>query len=818
MTMRIRFAAAVLATVGLMFLPVSPKAQSSDAVLLKQAVEFEKAKGDVKGAIEIYKRLAQSPDKKIAALASEALRRLTNSAQAPAAPGVDKTFPERPAPADLDHFRVGAFTSDGQRLFAGKVAGSGLRPELSLVERDLTTGTERTLVRTGDKRVGEVRLSPDGRWVAARARTHFFDYTIPGSPTIEVGTEDLIVVSVDPKGPEAVILSWGNLQRGAPRIIGLTGPQLAWSADGRLLAHLGPTPRSGQFELRIFNTITRSSQSLGLETDGAPNFQWSPDGSQLAFQVMDTLKGVNDLHIVDMTGQTPAKDRIIPVPKLKDARRLAGWTRRNDLVIWHSGSAAKATGSNIGVKDELVVSLLSLPTGNFVEVCRGAGDLYGRDEYLWDGTVNRCLGVTPDGRYAVGWSSGTQRIVLRDTQTNSDRPLTAASGTEILPSISPDGRVIVFASNRSSEWGWYAALVDAQPDAAPALLTRMSGPVSRRDAQWAGDSVLLRWENRLDEIYRVSIDAMTGKSLAPLERLTEESIHSTAPAVSPDGKRIAFLVPGPTGVSLSMMDASGSTERIISTEPAPPDAFGQRSLGPFWRSPEDVLFGAMGRAQVVHDAGSRSEPIDLPEPLKARSLGTTGFIASTDEFVYVTKEPSGSSSLADSWTFRAHATTGSGMRVLTSIASPGSLLHGWVVSFDGTRIAYSLGTGIAPPIELGLIDVATGARRVLIPRGTAFAIAFSPNGRFLLHHTGSQPRVMDLATGVAWPLVETVHQPETGTALLRSLNGWAGGTGASWSPDGTFIVIGLPAYQAQHMQWLNVTAASLEKLRQKSPR
>lgn len=84
--------------------------------------------------------------------------------------------------------------------------------------------------------------------------------------------------------------------------------------------------------------------------------------------------------------------------------------------------------------------------------------------------------------------------------------------------------------------------------------------------------------------------------------------------------------------------------------------------------------------------------------------------------------------------------------------------------------------------EVGAIPTAANVNRLA---------AWSADGRFLLYGAGG-PRVADTTTGESWPLT------------AAPLGGdWYG---ASWAPDGSFIVLDIgPAPRNEFRQWQNVT-------------
>ena len=125
-------------------------------------------------------------------------------------------------------------------------------------------------------------------------------------------------------------------------------------------------------------------------------------------------------------------------------------------------------------------------------------------------------------------------------------------------------------------------------------------------------------------------------------------------------------------------------------------------------------------------------------------------------------------------------------------------MMGLLASPDGRRLAYLLGYDTPTgrfDAELGVVTVGTSERKVLLkttsPREAAInsPMAWSPDGRLLLYSRYAQPRVFNVETLQNWPLVQDAHQPQPNTDLANSLQRWGPTGEASWSPDGSFIVL-----------------------------
>jgi serine/threonine-protein kinase len=152
------------------------------------------------------------------------------------------------------------WSADGTRIHYLRDSDDLVR----LVERELASGIERELFRTTVPGVREIRLSPDRRMVAFRAReTERSDSTVRVAPLAGGSASTLMVV------PHPDILD----------------SRIEWTADGRaLLIQKGPTPNVAQ-ELWLA-PVTGSPRRLNIDTrtwDGDGFVQLHPDGRRLSY-------------------------------------------------------------------------------------------------------------------------------------------------------------------------------------------------------------------------------------------------------------------------------------------------------------------------------------------------------------------------------------------------------------------------------------------------------------------------------------------------------------------------------------------------------
>ena len=778
--MRIRFVAAVLATLGLMLVPVSPKAQSSDAVLLKQAVELEKAKGDVKGAIALYEQLAKSSNPQTVAAARAELARLKQP-PAPSGSARPEQFPSEIVTRDgaADGLTLRRTLPSGDYV-AVRQAGSDQRREVSLVFVNGRTDSERELTRLAAlPRDFDMQVSPDGAYVAV----------IDG--VRGAGAPPEVLVLVNTRGPaSATVLTLGL---GSPSQSYGYRPLLQWSSDSQWLPFVAPGA-NGLSEFKLLRVGTREVRSLGVHGDGPPDFRWSPSGLQIALRLTNSTKQLDEIAVVTIATNVV---RRIPVPSVQESTgvrtRLAAWTTKSGLLI-------QASPTFVLTSDHW---LMNPEDGRARKICSGGPIQVGmmsprNDSSLRTGGRDECLALSRDGLSQLVFLHQPRRIVLRDTVSGHDRNLTQGSGEEHAGYLSPDDRTVVFASNRAGFWGLYGALVDQAPAPNPVLLLRMDGQPAGLTIDWSADGMRADISYYETNIHRVAMDKVTGRSAGLLERLTQNVPSNRAPSFSADGRRIAYWSSG-TLLGLTVMEGDGANERQVTEH-----QFLSWHPAPIWTSDSEVLARAYHAGQsppftyqsvdvrtgVARDA-SVPRPV-FPEALDYASVSGLEWIPASREFAYIEREGGSSGQVV-----RARSQMDGRDRVLASFPDGG--VHAFAISATGGQIAYSRFSKEGKcPCELGVLNTESGQRRILetLPNPQVPA-AWSPDGRFLLYGA-ARPRIMDTVAGKSWTLMDPAAQP---TWLQEG----------SWSPDGTAIVLTVSSNRNETRRWKELAPAVITR-------
>ena len=735
--------------------PAGPLAQSTDEILLKQALDLEKAKGDVAGAIEIYRRLAGSKDAKIAGTAKVELARLLASrTQAPVA-SADSEFGRV---LDVQSENYMTVSPDGRLLGRLRRAGTPGYREPSLVVVDFETGQDRLLATLrGNTRA--TRFSPDGKWLAAQVGG------IKGLPQ----TLDLVIAPVNGAGQVISIPDLGSRQ-GWPinTSFGIVRNLLEWSPDSVWLPFVAPTEAVGVVDVRLLDVTTGRHESLNIQTDMPADFQWSPSGMELAMHVSSGVNGTNEIRIINpRTGAS----RRMPLPAGSGrVTRLAQWTTKNQFVIHRQ------------TQPDVHESLLFDPEKKtLVKTCASRVPYQAADGFPED-DGDLCREITPDGSRQLTWQFEAKRLMVRDTSTGVEQALTSGGGHERAAFLAPDGRHVLFLSNRDGEWGLYSTPIDRAPNAQPVRFARLPVPPQSITPRWTGNGVVMDFEFIDSNIMRVPVPGRVSSPTAP-ERLTQDRVFNSRPASHPESSKVAYWSSSGGGWAVTVMDADGARERVVSEVVS-----AVTEEPPLWQSRDQVLVAR--RDTVWSGTGLvRFVSVDVRTG-EQTGHGTVTLGAARWDLVPHSQEViyQGKADGTSPPTLRAFSIATGIDREFARFDEPGWTLNRFVVSPDGSRVAYQAATrrgqraGILMPGSQP-VDFATGAVN-------ASPVAWSNDGRHLLAEAG-QPVVIDVATGAITPILAPNQKID-----------WTGE--GSWSPDDSFIYLTVRGRREEWRRYPNV--------------
>ena len=282
---------------------------------------------------------------------------------------------------------------------------------------------------------------------------------------------------------------------------------ISFSPDGKLLAFAELDLSNNQAGIYTLNLETGEKTKLTAPenpaVDHTPRF--APDGKNLAFiRYFSSFK--REIFVVSAAGGKPRQItdddvRIYGLDWNADSRSLffTSFRGNNQLNLWR-----------ISAEEKAVPQMISTGSQNLQD-----------------------LAISPDGKTIAYVEETADANIWEITSDNAPRPLIRSTRAEHSQQFSPDGKQIVFVSDRTGNYEIWISDADGKnqrqltetKESAGSPRFSPDGKFIAYDTQTAGTS----------DIYIVSVNGGTPR------RLTENAKSNSLPAWSADGSSIFFL-------------------------------------------------------------------------------------------------------------------------------------------------------------------------------------------------------------------------------------------------------------------------------------
>ena len=294
------------------------------------------------------------------------------------------------------------------------------------------------------------------------------------------------------------------------------------SPDGRYLTYVDWD--TGDLALRDLKTgknrrlTNKGSWSESTEFALYPTI--SPSGKQVAYTWFNKDFSY-DLRLVGLDGSDP---RVLYRNEEVEYLQPAAWSPDGEHIL--------ATFSRSDRTNQIVL----------VSVADGSVRVLKTLDWRWPGTS-----FSPDGR-TIAYSfppqedSPNRDIFLLATDGSREVPLVTHPADDRSPAWAPDGKRIVFASDRTGNLGaWVIQVAEGKPQGAAKLVKPDMGRIVPMGFTETG-SYYYGLSTGMKDVYVATLDLKTGKLLTPSRKATQRFIGSNyAPAWSPDGQYLAYI-------------------------------------------------------------------------------------------------------------------------------------------------------------------------------------------------------------------------------------------------------------------------------------
>ena len=248
----------------------------------------------------------------------------------------------------------------------------------------------------------------------------------------------------------------------------------------------------------------------------------SPDGRQIAYGWYGKDFSA-DLRLIGIDGSKP---RVLYSDSHLSGIQAAGWSPDGKYVLT----------TFYGKDSTNQIALVSV-AGDSVRILKTLG---------WRMPIKPA--ISPDGRYVaydfpVEEDSPERDISVLSIDSKQETALIEHPANDVCPVWTPDGKRILFASDRTGSMSFWVLRVADGKAQGPAELIKQD--VGRRILPMGftrEGNLYFGLETAMEDVYIASLDFKTGKLLAAPKRATERFVGcNSAPDWSPDGRQLAYI-------------------------------------------------------------------------------------------------------------------------------------------------------------------------------------------------------------------------------------------------------------------------------------
>ncbi len=295
------------------------------------------------------------------------------------------------------------------------------------------------------------------------------------------------------------------------------------SADGQYLSHTDW--ETGDLAVRDLTTEKKrrlTNKGTWFESsEYALSSIISPDAKQVAY-VWSNKDSLFELRLVGLDG---AKSRVLYSNEEVEYAQPADWSQDGKQIL--------ALFTRKGGTNQIVLVSIA--------------DVAVRVLKTLDWRYPLKMSLSPDGRYIVydfpqKEDAGERDIFILATDGSREVPLIKHAANDLYPVWTPDGKKVLFASDRTGTLGaWIMNVANGKPQGLPELVKPDIGRILPMGFTRKG-SFFYGLQTGMEDAYTAEMDLTTGKMLTPPAPIAERFMGSNlTPDWSPDGKYLAYI-------------------------------------------------------------------------------------------------------------------------------------------------------------------------------------------------------------------------------------------------------------------------------------
>ncbi len=359
-----------------------------------------------------------------------------------------------------------------------------------------------------------------------------------------------------------------------------------WSPDGSKIAYTsvrkGGTnifwvPSTGGLERKLAETHLPGMAQDQWAAVGFGAAPWSPDGNEILFS---RLLEDGTVAISKINMQTGLETQVTTPPQ-GNIDLSASFSPNGELIVFVRNGKIWLKSLKGDQKEQLLISDHTITSTTFSADSRkiiftsdegGVSNIWElmiatKDLKLLTYSIGQLtdVSVIPSGGLSVDQFSHQVDLILLNTENKEEEQLTNHNGDNFYGRFSPDGKKIIYESNRTGDSEIW--MIDLSESKKEINLTSNTSSIDIR-ADWSPKGDQIAFFSNRDSTSHVWIMDSDGKNLRKAsEEIVELSMGSFGYANqvkwSPDGRKIGYLAGSEEGYSLWIADPDSNSARSV---------------------------------------------------------------------------------------------------------------------------------------------------------------------------------------------------------------------------------------------------------------